>query len=99
MSSETPTKAEEAAAPTSPSPAKDEKAAKDENVPKDQLDGSGESANGSALREPEFNVEVKLADLQADPNNPLFSVKSFEQLELYVSSGNRIMLARMAVWP
>ncbi|CAA90819.1 ATP-dependent RNA helicase dbp5 [Schizosaccharomyces pombe] len=27
-------------------------------------------------------VRVKLADLQADPNSPLFSVKSFEELEL-----------------
>lgn len=27
-------------------------------------------------------VQVKLADQQADPNSPLFSVKSFEQLGL-----------------
>jgi ATP-dependent RNA helicase DDX19/DBP5 len=72
MSAETPTKEPTATAP----------AAEEENVPKDQLDGSGEVNNGSALREPEFNVEVKLADLQADPNNPLFSAKSFEQLNL-----------------
>lgn len=37
---------------------------------------------GSALREPEFDVEVKLSDMQADPNNPLHSVKSFEELGL-----------------
>lgn len=29
-----------------------------------------------------YEVQVKLADLQADPNSPLFSVKSFEQLGL-----------------
>jgi ATP-dependent RNA helicase DDX19/DBP5 len=39
------------------------------------------------LREPDYNVEVKLSDIQADPNNPLYSVKSFEELGgLYVSS-------------
>lgn len=47
-----------------------------------QVDGSGEPANGSALAETEYKVEVKLADLQADPNNPLFSAKSFEELNL-----------------
>ncbi|KAF2858399.1 P-loop containing nucleoside triphosphate hydrolase protein [Piedraia hortae CBS 480.64] len=34
------------------------------------------------LREPEFDVNVKLADLQADPDNPLYSVKSFQDLNL-----------------
>ncbi|KAF2740175.1 ATP-dependent RNA helicase DBP5 [Polyplosphaeria fusca] len=47
-----------------------------------QLDGSSEKQKGSALHETEHNVEVKLADLQADPNNPLFSAKSFEDLKL-----------------
>ncbi|KAF1985160.1 DEAD-domain-containing protein [Aulographum hederae CBS 113979] len=37
---------------------------------------------GSALEEPEFDVELKLSDLQADPNNPLYSVKAFEELNL-----------------
>lgn len=31
-----------------------------------------------------YDVAVKLADLQADPNNPLYSVKSFDDLGLYV---------------
>lgn len=48
-----------------------------------QVDGSGKPGNGDALHEVEYNVEVKLADLQADPNNPLYSAKSFEQLNLY----------------
>jgi ATP-dependent RNA helicase DDX19/DBP5 len=34
------------------------------------------------LVETEYEVEVKLADMQADPNNPLFSAKSFEELQL-----------------
>jgi ATP-dependent RNA helicase DDX19/DBP5 len=47
-----------------------------------QVDGSGEPANGSPLAEAEYKVEVKLADMQADPNNPLYSAKSFEELNL-----------------
>ena len=50
-----------------------------------QVDGASEAGKGSALQEPEVNVEVKLADLQADPNNPLYSAQSFEQLDLYRS--------------
>ncbi|KAK5799932.1 hypothetical protein VI817_002144 [Penicillium citrinum] len=45
-------------------------------------DGAGTALHGSELNEPDYSVEVKLSDLQADPNNPLFSVKSFEQLGL-----------------
>lgn len=46
-----------------------------------QLDGADEGQNGSGLTESkEFDVEVKLSDMQADPNNPLFSVKSFNDL-------------------
>lgn len=30
-------------------------------------------------------AQVKLADLQADPNSPLYSVQEFEKLPLYVS--------------
>ncbi|EUC51158.1 hypothetical protein COCMIDRAFT_80259 [Bipolaris oryzae ATCC 44560] len=53
-----------------------------DSVEKSQVDGSGPEGNGSELTDTKFNVEVKLADLQADPNNPLFSVKSFEDLQL-----------------
>ncbi|KAJ5103948.1 hypothetical protein N7532_004477 [Penicillium argentinense] len=45
-------------------------------------DGAGADLNGSELQEPDYSVEVTLNDLQADPDNPLFSVKSFEQLGL-----------------
>jgi ATP-dependent RNA helicase DDX19/DBP5 len=37
---------------------------------------------GSGLDEPEYEVAVKLADLQGDPNSPLYSVKRFEELGL-----------------
>jgi ATP-dependent RNA helicase DDX19/DBP5 len=48
-----------------------------------QLDGATTWQNGSpGLDEPEFDVNVKLADLQEDPNNPLYSAKSFDQLNL-----------------
>lgn len=50
-----------------------------------QTDGAPVELHGSGLQEPEYNVEVKLSDLQADPDNPLFSVKSFEELGLYAS--------------
>ncbi|KAJ5584601.1 Helicase C-terminal, partial [Penicillium hispanicum] len=45
-------------------------------------DGAGEPLRGSELQEPEYTVEVKLSDLQADPHNPLFSAKTFEELGL-----------------
>lgn len=48
----------------------------------EKRDGAGEELKGSALQEPDYNVEVKLSDLQADPNNPLYSVKSFNELGL-----------------
>ena len=47
-----------------------------------QTDGAPETMGGSNLEEPEYDVEVKLNDLQGDPNNPLFSIKSFEELGL-----------------
>ena len=53
-----------------------------DDVSQAQTDGASEPFNGSGLHEPEFNVEVKLADMQADPNNPLFSATTFEQLGL-----------------
>ncbi|CAK4032080.1 ATP-dependent RNA helicase dbp5 [Lecanosticta acicola] len=50
---------------------------------KGQMDGATTWTEGSqGLNEPEFDVNVKLADLQEDPNNPLYSVKHFEDLNL-----------------
>jgi len=40
------------------------------------------AAEGSGLDEPQYEVAVKLADLQGDPNSPLYSVKKFEDLGL-----------------
>ena len=39
-----------------------------------QGDGATTPFNGSVLQESEYSVKIKLADLQADPNNPLYSV-------------------------
>lgn len=48
-----------------------------------QKDGATSWLNGSGgLDEPEFDVKVTLADLQDDPNNPLYSVKTFDDLNL-----------------
>jgi ATP-dependent RNA helicase DDX19/DBP5 len=50
---------------------------------------SKEKQKEKELKEPETNliqnkyeVAVKLQDLQADPNSPLYSVKSFDELGL-----------------
>jgi hypothetical protein len=53
------------------------------NMP--QVDGATEPFNGSQLHEPDYLVELKLADMQADPNNPLYSIKSFDELGLSVT--------------
>ena len=39
-------------------------------------------AQSNNLVDSSYEVKVKLADLQADPNSPLYSVKSFEELGL-----------------
>ncbi|RMJ24498.1 hypothetical protein PHISP_04627 [Aspergillus sp. HF37] len=64
---------------TKPSDTPDQPAHK-ESIP--QSDGSTAPMGGSDLQEPDYTVEVKLSDLQADPNNPLYSVKSFGDLGL-----------------
>jgi ATP-dependent RNA helicase DDX19/DBP5 len=47
-----------------------------------QKDGANTFLNGSGLDEPAFDVNVKLADMQADPNDPLYSIQSFKDLNL-----------------
>lgn len=47
-----------------------------------QTDGAPPAQNGSGLQDAEYDVQVKLSDLQQDPNNPLFSAKTFEELQL-----------------
>jgi hypothetical protein len=49
------------------------------------MDGATEPFPGSGLHEPDYLVELKLADMQADPNNPLYSIKSFDELGLSVN--------------
>jgi ATP-dependent RNA helicase DDX19/DBP5 len=78
--------ADDAETPTTENPPtlekKDEPAEEPTSVADAQKDGANTYLNGSQLDEPEFDVNVKLADLQEDPNNPLYSVKSFEDLKL-----------------
>ncbi|KAI9830876.1 MAG: RNA helicase required for poly(A+) mRNA export [Phylliscum demangeonii] len=50
--------------------------------PEPRTDGASVGRNGSDLQEPDYEVEVKLSDIQEDPNNPLYSVKAFEDLGL-----------------
>jgi ATP-dependent RNA helicase DDX19/DBP5 len=57
--------------------------AADDSLEKAQNDGASTWMHGSVgLDEPEFDVNVKLADLQANPDNPLYSAKTFEELNL-----------------
>jgi hypothetical protein len=72
-------------APAQEVPAHEEVSAQEpeDSLEKAQVDGSGvDPGHGSELADTKFSVEVKLADLQADPNNPLYSAKSFEELQL-----------------
>ena len=45
-----------------------------------QVDGSSEPLGGSGLHDAQYEVEVKLSDIQGDESSPLFSISSFEQL-------------------
>ncbi|KAL8720551.1 MAG: hypothetical protein Q9225_002597 [Loekoesia sp. 1 TL-2023] len=53
------------------------------SLAKVQLDGATEPQNGTPLlAEPSYEVNVKLSDVQANPNNPLYSIKDFTELGL-----------------
>lgn len=68
--------------------------AENTDAPKEETAEPKEAAEPRAAEEPKaaepesnlikstYEVKVKLADLQADPNSPLYSVKSFEELGL-----------------
>jgi len=45
-----------------------------------QLDGAALPLAGSGLHDAQYEVEVKLSDIQGDVNSPLFSVSTFEEL-------------------
>jgi len=51
-----------------------------EKSPEEEKDAKEQDTN---LIQNRYEVAVKLQDLQADPNSPLYSVKSFEELGLY----------------
>ncbi|KAF3989847.1 hypothetical protein FT663_03367 [Candidozyma haemuli var. vulneris] len=53
-----------------------------EEPEKSEKEPEAAEENDSNLINSTYEVKVKLADLQADPNSPLFSVKSFEELGL-----------------
>ena len=72
-----------AASASSAAPGATSDAGKDvSDLAKSQTDGAADTVNGSGIIEPSYDVDVKLSDLQADPNDPLFSAKSFEELGL-----------------
>ncbi|KIY65000.1 DEAD-domain-containing protein [Cylindrobasidium torrendii FP15055 ss-10] len=48
-----------------------------------QTDADGFITDNSDLIDSTFDVQVTLADQQADPNSPLYSVKSFDELGLH----------------
>lgn len=66
--------------PASPPAEKPEQPAPPSPIP--QTDGASEVKGGSGLHDSEYSVNVKLSDQQADPNNPLYSIKNFEEIGL-----------------
>ncbi|KAI2081585.1 RNA helicase required for poly(A+) mRNA export [Ophidiomyces ophidiicola] len=65
---------------TEPKAPEETDAGKTTSIP--QVDGASGPQQGSDLQDSEYDVSVKLSDMQADPNNPLYSIKSFEELGL-----------------
>ena len=45
-----------------------------------QADGASVPMHGSSLHDTEYDVEVKLSDIQAQEGDPLYSISSFEEL-------------------
>lgn len=45
-----------------------------------QSDGATQPMGGSSLHDTEYDVEVKLSDIQAQEGDPLYSISSFEEL-------------------
>ena len=55
----------------------------DSTLSKAQTDGGiPELGGATGIYEPDYDVDVKLSDVQADPNNPLYSIKTFDELGL-----------------
>ena len=77
--------------PSSASPSATKTTASNVEAPKDskdqktdladaQVDGASVPLGGSTLHEPQYDVEVKLSDIQGDSSSPLYSISSFEEL-------------------
>lgn len=49
-----------------------------------QVDGAAEKDGGSTLHDTQYEVQVKLSDIQGDVTSPLHSISTFEDLEMYV---------------
>lgn len=79
--------ADEPASPTSneaqPSPLTALEAEPPSSIDNNQTDGASEPLGGSGIVEPNYAVDVKLSDVQADPSNPLYSIRTFEELGLH----------------
>jgi ATP-dependent RNA helicase DDX19/DBP5 len=45
-----------------------------------QVDGATEFLGGSSLHDAQYDVEVKLSDIQGDVNSPLHSISTFEEI-------------------
>ena len=66
-------------------------------IPIPQTDGAGEWLGGSSLQEePDYEVNVKLSDLQSDKKSPLHSIKDFEELNLRKELLNGIYAMRFS---
>lgn len=50
------------------------------SVAETQTDGAVDSQGGSGLHDTQYEVEVKLSDIQGDVNSPLYSITSFQEL-------------------
>ncbi|RCK64448.1 ATP-dependent RNA helicase DBP5 [Candida viswanathii] len=61
---------------------KEEPKEESKEEPKDAAKDGPKEHTENNLIQSTYEVKVKLADLQADPNSPLYSVKSFEELGL-----------------
>ncbi|KAJ1863784.1 RNA helicase required for poly(A+) mRNA export [Coemansia sp. RSA 2703] len=69
--------------PADKEPTKDAKATDDTKNDKSSDVNENDAAEEEDVNDDELEVEVKLADIQADPNSPLYSVKDFSKLGLH----------------
>lgn len=75
--------AAEAATNSEPSAVSANDSKETSELSKAQTDGGTFQQNGSSgIFDPNYEVNVKLSDLQANPDDPLFSIKTFEELGL-----------------